>query len=130
MLDVTDKRDSQHKFGAVLWSAVGIYLAGLAYLFVTEDWRSLAISNLAVGVLLCTDYFIRRGTMPRQLPSFTAPPEKPKRNLKYTWLMGGGFALMAVSIGFLGHPRIFSLIAACSLCILLFDRFKQERSSA
>ncbi len=119
---------SEDNFGIAQWVALGTCLAGLAYLFVTQNLKIWSVFNLAAGLLISLDYYLRKATSPLQMPSLTAPPGVPRRKVQYHPLMWTGFGLMLISVIFVSRPHVFAVLAFSSLCVLLLNRYRSSRS--
>jgi hypothetical protein len=115
------------KFSAVSWLAIGVYFAGLVFVFFTENVRIQILFNFAASSLVCLDSFMFRA-QPKLSLLDAHDDVKPRFHLSPLMLLGFGF-LVAGCIT-VSHTRISAVLMALGICFLALDRYAKTNSIA
>jgi hypothetical protein len=128
MFDTVDKPNLQDELGLAQWVGAAIMLAGLVFLFYTENVRVWMRFTWAGAFVIGIDYYIKKLTAHQPTLSLLEVSKKPKMKVRYSPLLWIGFGLMLVACIFVSHIRIFASLMILGFCVLLYNRLKSARS--
>ena len=121
MLDAVPKRNTQDEFSVLQWVTSFILFAGLLFVFVTENWRTFFLLNVAGNLANLFYLYVVKAAPPLTL---LGPHDRPQTKFRFSPLWCVGFGIMLAGLVTYSHIRMSALLLMSGLCMLAFNRYK------
>jgi hypothetical protein len=115
------------KFSAARWLALAVYLAGLVFIFITNNTRWWTLFCLVASLLFCFDLFV---LTPRPKLSLLNAGDDAKPKFQRSGLMWVAVALVVIGCLDSPHIRASALLIMSGLCVAAFDQYRRTKANS
>jgi hypothetical protein len=129
MLETIEKPNLQDELGLLYLVGLGFVFAGLAFLWITENFLVWDLLNFVGFGLVMIDHHIKNRMAPLPIFSLLNPPQSSKVTIpynRYYFWTGCAFGIAAIVTS--PHARIFAPLATVFMIFMLLSRSNRSLS--